>query len=149
MVFMVQRYRSFDPFDLARNTVQAPARPTASPRPATRTAANDPVRPQRAAAPTDGRSVIEARYPQMACAIELLWGHAEMNLYFEKLWLADGNQGPIDPEAMSELMLLAQIHHLLVPNRPQRSLATIYGSAYARDSQRASRDIWDVEPRRR
>jgi len=168
MVSMVQRYRSFDPFDLARNSVVAPTRAPADvgadagmgqgagqawppiARPATRTAANDPVRPARTATSHGELSVLETRHPQMARAIELLWGHEEMNLYFDKLWLADGRQEPIDPETMSELMLLAQIHTLLVPGRPQRTMASIYGSEYGRrDVPQRRRDIWDDTPPRR
>jgi len=82
----------------------------------------------------------------MAQAISLMWGYPEMNAYFDRLWLADGSQTPIDPEAMSELMLLAQIHQAIVPQRPGRSLATIYGTDYARGGHS---DVWDDVPRRR
>jgi len=47
---------------------------------------------------------------------------------------------------MSELMLLAQIHQVLIPQRPGRSLATIYGTDYGRGGRR---DVWeDIPPRR-
>jgi hypothetical protein len=82
----------------------------------------------------------------MAQAISLMWGYPEMNAYFDRLWLADGSQTPIDPEAMSELMLLAQIHQAIVPQRPGRSLATMYGTDYARGGRS---DVWDDVPRRR
>ena len=91
--------------------------------------------------------MLETRYPGMAHAITLLWGHPEMNDYFRKLWLADDNQTPIEPEAMSELMLLAQVHLHIVPEKPQRTLASIYGTAY---DTPAKRDVWeDVAWRRR
>lgn len=96
--------------------------------------------PARKPAPASDRSVLEARYPGMAHAITLLWGHPEMNEYFRKLWLADGSQTPIDPEAMSELMLLAQIHLHIVPEKPQRTLASIYGTDYRNP---AKRDVWE------
>ncbi|MDL1859512.1 hypothetical protein FBR04_00595 [Betaproteobacteria bacterium PRO7] len=86
------------------------------------------------------RSVLETRYPGMAHAITLLWGHPEMNEYFRKLWLADGSQTPLEPDAMSELMLLAQVHLHIVPEKPQRTLASIYGTAY---SAPAKRDVWE------
>jgi hypothetical protein len=142
MVAMVNRYRSFDPFAQALGNAGRMARP------ATVTAANDPVRPARSGLPSgDPRSVLEARYPKMAQAISLLWGHPEMNQYFDRLWLADGTQTPLDPETMSELMLLAQIHQLLMPQRPQRSMASIYGAEYR--SATSGRDVWDDVPKRR
>jgi len=81
----------------------------------------------------------------MAQAITLMWGYPELNAYFDRFWLADGTQTPIDPEAMSELMLLAHIHQSLVPQRPPRSLASIYGTDYTK----GSRDVWEDVPRRR
>jgi hypothetical protein len=85
----------------------------------------------------------------MARAITLLWGFPEMNEYFDRLWLADGSHGPIDPDAMSELMLLARLHQMIVPQRPGRSLADIYGSNRLFNASATTRDPWsDVPPRR-
>ncbi len=130
---MKPRPRSYDPF--ARlPTLSQPARATA------------PAAPVRRAPDPRDRSVLETRYPGMAHAITLLWGHPEMNEYFRKLWLADGNQTPIEPEAMSELMLLAQVHLEIVPAKPQRTLASIYGTDYITPGKR---DVWeDVRERR-
>lgn len=130
---MKPRSRSYDPF--ARlPTLSPPARETA------------PAAPVRRAPDMRDRSVLETRYPGMAHAITLLWGHPEMNEYFRKLWLADGSQTPLEPDAMSELMLLAQVHLHIVPEKPQRTLASIYGTAY---STPAKRDVWeDVNGRR-
>lgn len=130
---MKPRPRSYDPF--ARlPTLSPPARDAA------------PAAPARRASDGD-RSVLEARYPGMAHAITLLWGHPEMNEYFRRLWLADDNQPPIEPDAMSELMLLAQVHLYIVPEKPQRTLASIYGTAY---DPTVKRDVWeDVAWRRR
>ncbi len=91
------------------------------------------------------RSALEERHPAIANAILLMWGYPEMNAYFDRLWLADGTQTPIDPEAMSELMLLSRVHQVLVPQRPARSLASIYGAA----PKSSKRDVWDDVPRRR
>jgi len=99
-----------------------------------------------ATAAESGRSVLESRYPGMLQAISLMWGYPELNAYFDRLWLAGGSQAPIDPEAMSELMVLAQLHQVIVPQRPGRTLATIYGTDYARG---ARRDVWEDTPRRR
>lgn len=124
---MKPRSRSYDPF--ARlPTLSPPARETA------------PAALVRRAPDMRDRSVLETRYPGMAHAITLLWGHPEMNEYFRKLWLADGSQTPLEPDAMSELMLLAQVHLHIVPEKPQRTLASIYGTAY---SAPAKRDVWE------
>lgn len=130
---MKPRLRSYDPF--ARLPTLSPSARTGTP--------NAPI---RRPSDTRDRSVLETRYPGIAHAITLLWGHPEMNEYFRKLWLADGNQTPIEPDAMSELMLLAQVHLHLVPEKPQRTLASIYGTAY---NTPAKRDVWeDVSWRR-
>jgi hypothetical protein len=132
---MKPRLRSYDPFANLHPQMAQPAANDAVTRNTPALAAND-----------SERSVIESRHPGMAQAISLMWGYPELNAYFDRLWIADGSQTPIDPEAMSELMLLAQIHQILVPQRPGRSLATIYGSDYARGGRR---DVWeDVPPRR-
>src|SRR5512134_1013080 len=132
---MNPRLRSYDPF--------ADLQPRGAPR-----AANDAVTRSARTPPVigGGRSVLETRHPAMAQAICLMWGYPELNAYFDRLWLADGSQSPIEPEAMSELMLLAQIHQSIVPQRPGRSLSTIYGTDYARNGRR---DVWEDIPNRR
>src|SRR5256885_17149255 len=132
---MKPRLRSFDPFASLHPQVARPA-------------ANDAVTrisPTPVAA-SSGRSILESRYPGMAQSISLMWGYPELNAYFDRLWLADGSQTPIHPEAMSELMLLAQIHQSIVPQRPGRSLATIYGTDHTRGGRRDVRE--DGPPRR-
>jgi hypothetical protein len=101
-------------------------------------------------------SVVEERHPEIAKAITLLWGHPEMNEYFDRLWMADGGQGPIDPDAMSELMLLSRVHQEIVPERRVRTMADIYGAGRRiggdRDhlDRRAPRaDPWSAVPTRR
>jgi hypothetical protein len=130
---MKPRPRSYDPF--ARlHTLSPPVRERA------------PAARPRSTSDARDRSVLETRYPGIAHAITLMWGYPEMNAYFRKLWLADGNQTPIEPEAMSELMLLAQVHLHIVQEKPQRTLASIYGTAY---DMPAKRDVWeDVSWRR-
>ncbi len=131
---MKPRPRLYDPF-AAANTLQAAAYG-----PRTVTAANDPAR-----APTpmiEGRSVLEDRYPGMAHAITLLWGHPEMNAYFDKLWLADERMAPIEPDAMSELMFLAQVHQWIVPKKLQSEMGSMYGSAYKNVEPPRRRDPW-------
>lgn len=92
-------------------------------------------------------TVLESHHPEIVQAITLLWGYPEMNLYFEKLWLDDGTGTPIAPEAMSELMLLAGVHGWLTPQRPARTMASIYDASSA--PRRSSNDLWDDVPRRR
>ena len=132
---MKPRLLSYDPFANRNPHLVEPA-------------ANDAVtRTAAAPAPKGGdRSILESRYSAMAQAISLMWGYPELNAYFERLWLADGTQTPIDPEAMSELMLLAQIHQALVPQRPGRSLASIYGTDNTRGGRK---DLWEDVPSRR
>jgi hypothetical protein len=104
---------------------------------------------RQAGAPRTETSVVEARHPEIARAISLLWGFPEMNEYFDRLWLADGGQGPIDPDAMSELMLLSRVHQSIVPQRPGRSLAALYGGNRVNDTGSRPHDPWrDVPPRR-
>lgn len=87
------------------------------------------------------QSVLEAKYPGMAQAVTLLWGHPEMNAYFERIWMADNVQTPLHPEAMAELMLLARIHQNLKPQRPIQTLThTNYGSEYKLPMRR---DRWE------
>jgi hypothetical protein len=91
-------------------------------------------------------SVLETRHPEIIHAITLLWGYPEMNQYFERLWLDDGRGCPIAPEAMSELMLLAGVHRWLSPQRPVRSMASIYDASHASSRPR---DVWGDVLRRR
>jgi hypothetical protein len=130
---MKPRLRSYDPFADLHPRLPQPA-------------ANDAVTPRVPLTGGTDRSVLESRHPGMVQAICLMWGYPELNAYFERLWLADGSQTPIVPEAMSELMLLAQLHRAIVPQRPGRSLATIYGTDY---TQKVRRDVWEDIPSRR
>ena len=112
-------------------------------------AAPAPARARSPVAAGTDTSIVEARHPEIARAISLLWGFPEMNQYFDRLWLADGNQGPIDPDAMSELMLLARIHQTIVPQSPGRSLASLYGGDRLHEPASRQRNPWnDVPPRR-
>jgi hypothetical protein len=111
-----------------------------------------PVRPlQTAPHPVHRQpSVLETMHADIVQAITLLWGYPEMNVYFEKLWLDDGSRGPIAPEAMSELMLLAGVHQCLAPQRPARNMASIYDAhAHAASAPKPLKDIWASVPRRR
>lgn len=111
--------------------------------PANAVKANVRTAPQQ----SDGQSVLERKYPGMAQAITLLWGHPEMNAYFERIWMADSSQTPLHPDAMAELMLLARLHQTLKPQRPMTLNQNMYGSQY--DLQ-PKKDVWsDTRPVRR
>jgi hypothetical protein len=153
---MKPRARTYDPFSSASTWAPRPEKPAFA-----HTAANSSfmatqgplsqlnvgLQPSRAAQQNAAeRSALEARYPAIALAITLLWGYPEMNDYFSKLWLSDGQSEPIDPEAMADLMLLARIHQHLAPTRPQRSMATMLGTDQSRF---LDEDRWSMNRRRR
>jgi hypothetical protein len=110
---------------------------------------SSPAAPQRGAVRHKDASMLESNHPEIARAISLLWGFPEMNEYFDRLWLADGDHGPIDPEAMSDLMLLSRVHQTLMPQRPTRTLASFHGADRIREPRASTNDVWgDVPPRR-
>lgn len=141
---MKPRQRSHDPF-ASLHTLSQPARGVqpAGIGPRTITAANEPPMLPPLHYQVQTRSVLEVRYPGMAQAISLLWGQPEMNQYFEKLWLGDERSLPIEPDAMSELMFLAQLHLCLMPRKPRAGIADIYASASSHSQPpSAKRDPW-------
>lgn len=112
--------------------------------------ARDEPHLQPALDPLDDFSIVEARHPDIARAITLLWGYPEMNEYFERIWVADGFHAPIDPDAMSELMLLARLHQAITPQRPGRSMASILSNnRWQQTSASVAPDPWREVPRRR
>lgn len=139
---MKPRARLYDPF--ASSNAWAP-RHQAKPASFAHTAANSTflatqglptqvsvgAQPSRADQLTNiERSALEAKYPGIAMAVTLLWGYPEMNDYFGKLWLADENSEPIDPDAMADLMLLARLHQHLAPSRTERTMASMLGADF-------------------
>lgn len=149
---MKPRARLYDPFAAADAWTPRPAKPVFA-----HTAANSAFLPTQGA-PTQvnlgsspsreaqqaERSPLEAKYPGMAMAVTMLWGYPEMNDYFSKLWLADENSEPIDPDAMADLMLLARLHQHLAPARSERTMASIYGV----DNERFFDERWQDRARR-
>lgn len=61
-------------------------------------------------------SHLEAGYPRILEAIISMWGHQEMNTYFQRLSIDDrgGRQG-FPPEVWAEVRTLQDIHLLIVP----------------------------------
>lgn len=78
-------------------------------------AAFDYFRPHSPARTAPTPSGLETHHPEIARAVQLLWGHAEMNLYFRRLWSGEGQVLRLHPDALSDLMVLAQMHRRLWP----------------------------------
>ena len=93
-------------------------------------------------------SVLETKHPAIAKAVVVLWGSREMNEYLTQLCLGDGIE-PIDPDAMSDLMLLSRIHHSVVPNHPNpHSMAALYDGSVALHAPRTATGHSAIGPRR-
>jgi hypothetical protein len=84
-------------------------------------------------------STIEQRYPAVVQALTLLWGHPEMNQYFEKVWSGQDASLNLDPEALSELMLLAAVHQRICPHLPARKVEEVYGAGRWADAWKPAR----------
>jgi hypothetical protein len=84
-------------------------------------------------------SVLEQRYPAVVQALKLLWGHPEMNQYFEKVSSGQDAALNLDPAAMAELMLLASVHQRICPYRPAKSVDEIYGAGRWADTWKPAR----------
>lgn len=93
-------------------------------------------RPQPAAA---GASTLEQRHPAVVQALTLLWGRPEMNQYFEKVASGLDPRLTLEPEAMSELMLLAAVHQHVCPYRPAKKIEEIYGAGHWADTWKPAR----------
>lgn len=89
--------------------------------------------------PVAGTSFIEQRHPAIVQALTLLWGRPEMNQYFQKI--ADGHAPApeLNPAALAELMLLADIHRRICPFRPAKSVEDLYGKGHWADTWKPAR----------
>lgn len=90
--------------------------------------------PDRAA-----ESAIESRYPDVTRSLTLLWGHPEMNQYFDKVSSGQDPSLNLDPLAMSELMLLAAVHQRVCPYVPAKKVEDLYGAGRWADSWKPAR----------
>jgi hypothetical protein len=104
------------------------------------------IEPPFEASPTAGastdrtvESAIEQRYPAVTRSLTLLWGHPEMNQYFEKIWSGEDATLNLDPQAMSELMLLAAVHQRLCPYMPAKKVEDLYGAGRWADTWKPAR----------
>ncbi len=84
-------------------------------------------------------STIEQRYPEVTRSLTLLWGHPEMNQYFEKVWSGQDPALNLDPHAMSELMLLAAVHQRVCPYVPAKKVEDLYGAGRWADTWKPAR----------
>lgn len=95
-----------------------------------------------------GLSVLETKHPAIAKAVVILWGSREMNEYLTQICLSEGVE-PIDPDAMSDLMLLSRIHHSVVPTPPNpHSMASFYDASAALSTPRKTVSHSHFGPRR-
>jgi hypothetical protein len=63
-----------------------------------------------------GKTVLEEKFPHILETIQLMWGHPELNMYFDKLIVDDrGNRQGFPTEAWAEIHMLSRVHHELVP----------------------------------
>jgi hypothetical protein len=59
---------------------------------------------------------LEEKFPRIAQQLTLLWGHPEMEKFFEKLWIDDrGDRQGFPAECMTELMFVASLHQAAFP----------------------------------
>jgi hypothetical protein len=84
-------------------------------------------------------SALEQRYPTVVQSLTLLWGHPEMNQYFEKISSGQDASLNLDPAAMAEVMLLAAVHQRICPYRPAKRVDEIYGAGRWADPWKPAR----------
>jgi hypothetical protein len=90
-------------------------------------------------ATADTRSAVEKGYPAVVRAMTLLWGHPEMNQYFEKVWSGQDPSLNLDPDAMADLMMLAAVHQRICPYRPAKTVDETYGGGRWADAWKPAR----------
>jgi hypothetical protein len=84
-------------------------------------------------------SAIEQRYPAVTRSLTLLWGHPEMNQFFEKISSGEDATLNLDPQALSELMLLAAVHQRVCPYIPAKKVEDFYGAGRWADTWKPAR----------
>ena len=86
-----------------------------------------------------GLSVLERRHPAVIQTLRLLWGYPELNQYFEKIYSGRDSSLNLAPDAMAELMVLANVHQRICPHRPAATAREIYGSSRLSDPWQPAR----------
>ena len=84
-------------------------------------------------------SVLEQRHPAVIQTLRLLWGYPELNQYFEKVYSGRDSSMNLAPDAMAELMVLANVHQRICPHRPAATVREIYGSSRLSDPWQPAR----------
>ena len=84
-------------------------------------------------------SVLERRHPAVIQTLRLLWGYPELNQYFEKVYSGRDSSLNLAPDAMAELMVLANVHQRICPQRPAATVREIYGSSRLSDPWQPAR----------
>ncbi|MEP6608205.1 MAG: hypothetical protein ABJA83_05965 [Burkholderiaceae bacterium] len=91
------------------------------------------------AASDSQRSVLEQRHPAVIETLRLLWGYPELNQYFEKVYRGGDRSVNFEPDAMAELMVLANLHQRICPHRPATPVKELYGSGRWADTWKPAR----------
>jgi hypothetical protein len=84
-------------------------------------------------------SALERRHPAVIQTLRLLWGYPELNQYFEKVYSGRDSSLNLAPDAMAELMVLANVHQRICPQRPVATVREIYGSSRLSDPWQPAR----------
>lgn len=76
-----------------------------------------------------GLSVLELRYPAVVRTLTLLWGYPELNEFLNRVATGvETRLSDMEPAAMAELMLLAEVHRRICPQLPGRPIEEVYGT---------------------
>ena len=68
------------------------------------------------------RPSLERNYPRVLEAVLAMWGHRELNTYFNKLTMDDrGGREGFPPEVWDEIYMLQRLHQEIVPDQMQQS----------------------------
>lgn len=77
-----------------------------------------------------GLSILEQRYPAVVRTLTLMWGYPELNDYLNRVATGvDARLSHIEPAAMAELMVLAELHRLVCPQVASHRIDEVYGAA--------------------
>lgn len=88
-----------------------------------------PTVPNAPQAVATALSVLEQRYPAAVRTLALLWGHPELNQWFDKITTGVDPRLNFEPAALAELMLLSSIHQRVCPHRPAKAIDQVYGAS--------------------
>jgi hypothetical protein len=72
-------------------------------------------------------SVLERRYPRVVRTLTLLWGYPELTEYLDRIAAGtDTRLKGIEPAAMAELMVLAELHRTICPRVPRPNVDALH-----------------------